>query len=96
MRLINQASWLAIKNLLAEHYGADPFPIFKQFRSGAIAFGAGLMMIFYAQTAMDASVIQELVVVSGLVLGCTGFVIAMLAQVRMVIGRFVRFFTRKD
>lgn len=85
----------ALKTLLLEHYSADLKTIFKQFRNGALAFGGGLMLVFYANTQLEPSLQQELLVLFALVLVGAGFIIAMLAQVRMVIGRFVQFFSRK-
>lgn len=85
----------ALKELLIRHYSVDLAVVFKQFRNGALAFGGGLMMIFYANTQLEPSLQQELIVLFALVLGSAGFIIAMLAQMRMIIGRFVQFFTRE-
>lgn len=85
----------ALKELLIKHYSADLTVVFKQFRNGALAFGGGLMLIFYANTQLEPSLQQELIVLFALVLGGLGFTIAMLAQMRMIIGRFVQFFMRE-
>ena len=82
-----------LKALLYRHYSQDPSAVFKNFRNGAIAFAGGLFMIFYAHSQLPPSLAQELVVLAGLVLGGVGFIIAMLAHIRLIIGRFVRFFS---
>ncbi|HEY7771599.1 MAG TPA: hypothetical protein VIC26_00345 [Marinagarivorans sp.] len=89
--LCNNRYWQA----LVVHYSADPIIIFKQFRLGVIGFGIGLTLIIVANANMPASVQQELCVLAGLIIGGAGFLIAMLAQMRLMIGRFVRFFTTK-
>ncbi|MDZ7922836.1 MAG: hypothetical protein U5M23_01990 [Marinagarivorans sp.] len=81
---------------LAVHYSVPAELIFKQFRWGAIAFGLGLGLVIYANASLPNSVQQELIVLGGLILGGIGFLIAMLAQMRMMIGRFVRFYLDKD
>ena len=85
----------ALKELLLNHYSADLKTVFKQFRNGSLAFGGGLMLIFYANTHLEPSLQQELIVLFALVLGGMGFAIAMLAQMRMIIGRFVQFFIKE-
>ena len=80
---------------LAVHYSVPTEVIFKQFRLGAIGFGIGLALIIYANASMPKTLQQELVVLAGLILGGLGFLIAMLAQMRMMIGRFVRFYLDK-
>ena len=77
---------------LFEHYSAPIEDIFKQFRLGAIAFGIGIALVIAANATMEPSVQQELLALVGLVGGGLGFVIAMMAQLRMMIGRFVRFY----
>jgi hypothetical protein len=77
---------------LFEHYNAPLEDMFKQFRLGAIAFGLGLGLVITAHTSMAPSLGQELLVLAGLVGGGLGFIIAMMTQLRMMIGRFVRFF----
>lgn len=79
---------------LKTHYSAPLVKTFKQFRDGAIYFAVGLIIIYLANTAMDPSVWQELIVLFGLCLGAVGFVMAMLAQVRMVVSRIYHFFLK--
>lgn len=78
-----------------QHYNVPLEVPFRQFRAGAIYFAVGLGAVLMANGYMAPSLWQELVVLCGLLLGGIGFVMAMLAQVRMVIARFVRFFSKK-
>ncbi|WP_232426045.1 hypothetical protein [Teredinibacter turnerae] len=80
-----------IKRALLAHYSAPMQEMFKQFRSGAIFFAVGLTMVYLANTALLPSLRQELVTLAGLILAGAGFVVAMLAQIRMIISRFLRF-----
>ena len=93
---LRQLNWSQLKDGLTEYYLVDPFIVFKQFRFGAIAFGIGLGLILYSNSAVEASVRQELLALIGLAIGIVGFMVAMLAQMRLMIGRFVRFFANKD
>lgn len=76
---------------LYQHYTAPLSVMFKQFRDGAIYFGVGLMAVLMANAYMAPSLSQELVVLGGLIVGGLGFMMAMLAQVRMIIARIIRF-----
>lgn len=84
------------KKALLEHYLVDPFIVFKQFRLGAMAFGIGLGLIITAHLYLFPSVQQELLTFVGLLAGGAGFFIAMMAQIRLLIGRIVRFYYNKD
>lgn len=64
---------------------------FKQFRNGSIYFGVGFITIYFANQSLPEGAQQELIVLGGLVLAGIGFVMAMLAQIRMIIGRFMIF-----
>ena len=77
---------------LKQHYLADAFILFKQFRIGAIIFALGLGLILYANASIPSSIYQELLVLLGLFFGGVGFMIAMFAQMRLLIGRLIRFF----
>lgn len=84
-----------IKTLLLRHYNVPLEIPFRQFRDGAIYFGVGLGSVLMANGYMTPSLWQELIVLCGLLLGGIGFVMAMLAQTRMIIARLVRFFDSK-
>ncbi|BCD97471.1 hypothetical protein [Marinagarivorans cellulosilyticus] len=90
--LRNSRYWQA----LIVHYSADPKLIFKQFRLGVIGFAIGLGLIIVANNNMPASIEQELCVLAGLIIGGVGFIVAMLAQMRLMIGRFVRFYSQDN
>lgn len=79
---------------LLMHYNVDPVIVFKQFRIGAIGFGVGLALIIYANASLEPSAKQELCVLAGLIIGGIGFFIAMMAQIRLMISRFVRFYQK--
>ncbi len=81
-----------IKQLLWQHYTAPPRVIFKRFRDGAIYFTVGLMTVLMANANMTPSLTQEIIVLLGLLLGGVGFVMAMTAQLRLLIGRIILFF----
>lgn len=79
------------KAALKEHYTAPLEQTFKQFRLGAMLF-LGAVIIYIALNNLEASLQQELVTLAGLAVGGLGFLIAMLAQIRMLISRIVKFF----
>ena len=82
------------KQALLAHYSAPLGRVFRQFRNGAMVFFAGLAAV-YLSTHMPASAKSEWVLLGGLVLVGIGFITAMLAQVRMVISRILRFVREK-
>lgn len=85
-----------LKHALLNHYNVPLEVPFRQFRNGAIYFGVGLGTVLMANAYMPPSVGQEWVVLAGLILGGCGFMIAMLAQVRILISRIVQFYRHKD
>lgn len=64
---------------------------FKQFRNGSIYFGVGFIIIYLANQMSPPSATQELILLGGMLLAGVGFIMAMLAQIRMIIGRFMIF-----
>lgn len=80
---------------LKQHYLASLEQSFRQFRLGAVIFFAGLVVIYIASQALAPSLAQELATLAGLLILGTGFIIAMLAQVRMMIGRLLRFWEKQ-
>lgn len=76
---------------LLKYYSVPLAVAFRQFRNGAIYFGVGLMSVFMANQYMAPSAQQEAVVLAALCLTGFGFVMALMAEVRMVISRFVQF-----
>lgn len=79
---------------LKHHYTASPRKVFKQFRLGAMLFFLGLVAIYIAHQLWPPSLEREWMTLVGLILAIFGFVIAMLAQIRLLIGRFVLFFSK--
>lgn len=69
--------------------------IFQQFRLGAMLFFAGLVAIYCVQQLVTPSLKQELLILLSLLVTGTGFCIAMIAQVRFVIGRLILFFSNQ-
>ena len=65
---------------------------FRKFRAGVIYFGVGGILIYLANAALEPSIRQELVMLGGIILGSIGFIIAIIAQARMVISRVYYFF----
>lgn len=81
------------KRALYAHYTAPLESSFKQFRWGLVLFFCGMVILYGASQLLVPSLQQELVVLAGLLLGGCGFVIAILAQMRMMISRMWRFFS---
>lgn len=79
------------KIALIRYYSVPLTVSFRQFRNGAIYFGVGLMTVIMANNYMQPSVSQEWLVLGGLLLTLTGFVIALMAEIRLIISRFVQF-----
>lgn len=85
-----------LKQALLIHYSAPLALAFRQFRNGAIYFAVGLGIVLMANASMAPSLQQEWLVLAGLVLCASGFVIAMMAQMRMLISRLVQFFRHRN
>lgn len=84
-----------IKTALKRYYLVPLDIPFRQFRNGLIYFAVGMTSIMMASANLPSSISQELVVFFGLALTTIGFVMAILAQTRMLISRIVQFFVRK-
>ena len=87
----------ALKNnrwlqLLKQHYTAPLNVAFKQFKLGAMVFFLGMVMVYMSQQLLPPSPQQELFLLVAIVLVAIGFIIAMMAQVRLLISRLLRFF----
>lgn len=80
---------------LKAHYTAPMQQSFKQFKLGAMMFFTGLVGLYIAQTAMPDSLQQELLALSGVGIAGLGFLLAMLAQIRMLISRLLNFYLDK-
>lgn len=84
-------NWANIKAALKEHYSAPLEVTFKRFRLGASCFFTGGMFIWISVRAIEPSAAQEALLLLGMLLAGAGFLMAMLAQMRHIISRFVRF-----
>ncbi len=80
---------------LRRYYSAPLAQTFRKFRSGLIYFSVGLIVIYLAQSNLQPSLRQEIVTLCGIALLACGFFIAMMAHIRMIISRIVRFFLQK-
>lgn len=89
-KLFNKAN---IKAALKEHYSAPLEKTFTQFRLGSACFFCGGVVIWIALSSIAPSVQQESVLLLGVTLAGAGFIMAMLAQIRHIISRFVRFWS---
>lgn len=86
---------MTLRKRLKQHYLASLEQSFKQFRLGTVIFFAGLVVIYIASQSLTPSLAQELLTLTGLIIVGIGFIIAMLAQVRMLVGRLLRFWERR-
>lgn len=77
---------------LYQHYITPPEQVFPRFKLGAVIFFWGLIVIYGASQLLSPSLAQELTTLAGLLLIGAGFLISMMSQVRMLIGRILRFF----
>lgn len=82
-------SFKSLKQALLVHYTAPPATLIPRFRNGALCFTAGLAAIMAANSSMEPSLGQELVVLSGLLVGAVGFYLALTAEIRFIIGRLI-------
>ena len=85
---------MALERLLSrlkEYYSAPLEETFKQFRLGAMTFFLGMVIIYISSQSMPDSLKQEIVVLIGLIVGGLGFLVAMFAQLRMLISRILNF-----
>jgi len=80
---------------LKTHYTAPMQQSFQQFKLGAMLFFTGLVGLYIAQTAMSDSLQQELLALGAIAMAGLGFLIAMLAQIRMLISRLLNFYLDK-
>ena len=99
MRIKLKVGWVEMKTISAKllkwlksYSATKQMHVFKQFRDGAIYFSVGLLTIYLANSTLAPSVSQEIIVLLGLVLTFIGFVMAMLAQIKLIASRLYHFF----
>lgn len=85
-------SW---KQRLKNHYTGGLNKGFQQFRMGVSLFFVGAVMLYLAREFLSPSIEQELAVLGALLVGGAGFIWAMMAHLRMLIGRLIQFFTER-
>ncbi len=83
------------KAALLAHYSAPPAVILRRFRNGAVLFAIGLIIVVMSNSYYAPSLQQELAVLAGLVLAVAGFVIALMAELRFIIGRLLHLVHRR-
>ncbi len=91
MSLKSNRYWQA----LVKHYTAPLAVTFKQFRLGFAFFLVGGVIIYGAQQLLQPSLAQEIYTLIGVLIGLTGFILALMAQMRLIISRLVRFLRDK-
>jgi hypothetical protein len=95
MRLIKRLSNKNWKKTLCAYFSIPAEQIFPHFKLGVVIFFWGLVIIYSANQLLKPSLSQEVVTLIGLLLIGGGFLYSMVAQVRMLIGRFVIEFSKK-
>lgn len=83
-----------LKAALWRYYSAPQLSLFFNLRNGFIYFAVGLVSVYMANINMPPSLTQECIVLAGILFCALGFFIAMKAYIRIVISRFVLFFSR--
>jgi hypothetical protein len=86
---------IKVRQLLKNHYSAPLKQVFQQFRLGLSLFFVGLVVIYAAYQTLQPSLQQEAITLAGTALVALGFLMAMLAQIRMLIIRIVSFINDK-
>jgi hypothetical protein len=96
MQLIKRLRNKNWKKTLYEYFATPAEKIFPRFKLGVVIFFWGLVVMYSANQLLKPSLSQEIVTLIGLLLIGGGFLYAMAAQVRMLIGRFVKEFSKKN
>lgn len=81
----------AFLSSLKTYFSAPLAKTFQQFKLGAMTFFLGMVIVYMAVNAIEPSLRQEVFVLIGLLIGGLGFLIAMFAQVRMLMSRLLNF-----
>jgi len=87
-------TWRRLRKAIRAYYFVPLEISFRQFRAGLIYFATGFGTVLMANAYMQPSLQQELVVLGGIVLGGYGFVLALLGQSRLLVGRLLRFWLK--
>jgi hypothetical protein len=87
---------MSLRKTIRAYYSAPIEVAFRQFRAGLIFFATGFGAILMANAYMEPSVQQEFIVLGGMILGSYGFILALLGQSRVLVGRLMRFWSKED
>ena len=82
----------AVKDGLIHYYTQPQESIFKRLRNSFVGFGLGMALIIVTNNQLPPSLLQEILVLCGLIMVSLSFFIAMLSYTRFVISRIVLFF----
>jgi antibiotic biosynthesis monooxygenase (ABM) superfamily enzyme len=96
MQLFKQPRNKNWKETLHKYFSVPAEEVFPRFKLGVVIFFWGLVLMYSANQLLEPSLSQEIVTLIGLLLIGGGFLYAMAAQVRMLIGRFVKEFSKKN
>lgn len=83
---------ISFRQRLYQHYITAPEKVFPRFKMGAVIFFIGLVVIYASSQLLEPSLLQEAITLIGLFIIGVGFLLALMAQVRMLTGRILRFF----
>lgn len=83
--------WKSLKTMLYKHYTASQRQIFKQFRLGCGLFFVGMVAIYGSYQLLEESLTREVTLLIAIVIVLSGFITAMLAQIRLLVGRILHF-----
>ncbi|MFT7388899.1 MAG: hypothetical protein ACI8VC_002161 [Candidatus Endobugula sp.] len=82
----------SLRKALYRYCAAPLDKVFPHFRMGASLFLCGLVTIYAGYQLLSPSLAQEITVLVGLIILGVGLIISMTAQIRMMLGRILRFF----
>ena len=88
--------WRRIKKAIRAYYFVPLDVSFRQFRAGLIYFAVGFGAVLMANVYMAPSIAQEAIVLGGILLGGLGFILALIGQSRLLVGRLLRFWYKDD
>lgn len=95
MQFIKQRRNKNLKQTLYVYFATPAEKIFIRFKLGVVIFFWGLVIMYSANQLLKPSLSQEIVTLVGLLFIGGGFLYSMVAQIRMLIGRFVVEFSKK-
>lgn len=85
-----------IIHFLKRHYSAPLSVAFRQFRSGVIFFSVGIIIFYLANASLEPSLKQEIITLLSLIIAGAGFIVAIMAHIRMIISRIFQFLKKSE